>query len=121
MRCVQTSDMPRSAARKHDEVEHLVWGCLIYDFKVGLSADASSRQISQGAVENTHSECTAWKWFLKFRSEDLSICDEPRSSSPHFPGNPSQITYTCSRHSQTSLRSRHLVLPPWGFRSWRHV
>ncbi|GFS32114.1 histone-lysine N-methyltransferase SETMAR [Nephila pilipes] len=61
----------------------LVQCCFLYDFKVGLSEAASSRRIFQVFGDGTVNERTTRHWFKKFRSGDLSLCDEPRSRRPH--------------------------------------
>ncbi|XP_076066931.1 histone-lysine N-methyltransferase SETMAR-like [Oratosquilla oratoria] len=60
----------------------LVRGCLLYDFKVGLSAVVSSRRICQAFGDSAVNERTARLWFKKFKSGDLSLRDEPRSGRP---------------------------------------
>ena len=50
--------------------------CLLYDFKVGLSAAASSRRICQAFGNSAVNERTARHWFQKFRSGDFSVYDE---------------------------------------------
>ena len=57
----------------------LVRSCLLYDFKVGLSAAASSRRICQPFGDSAVNERTARRWFQKFKLGDLSLRDEPRS------------------------------------------
>ncbi|XP_076063419.1 histone-lysine N-methyltransferase SETMAR-like [Oratosquilla oratoria] len=57
----------------------LVRGYLLYDFKVGLSAAASSRRICQAFGDSAVNEHTARRWFKRFKSGDLSLRDEPRS------------------------------------------
>ncbi|XP_076056692.1 uncharacterized protein LOC143034476 isoform X1 [Oratosquilla oratoria] len=59
-----------------------VRGCLLYDFKVGLSAAASSRRICQAFGNSAMNERTARRWFKKFKSGDLSLRDERRSGRP---------------------------------------
>ncbi|GFV64909.1 histone-lysine N-methyltransferase SETMAR [Trichonephila clavipes] len=55
-----------------DVSKELVRGCLLYDFKVGLSAVASSRRICQAFGDSAVNERTARHWFKKIRSGDLS-------------------------------------------------
>ncbi|GFY46288.1 histone-lysine N-methyltransferase SETMAR [Trichonephila inaurata madagascariensis] len=57
-------------------------GCLLYDFKVGLSAAASKRQICQAFGDSAANERTARHWFQKFRAGDLSLCDKARTGQP---------------------------------------
>ncbi|GFS75190.1 histone-lysine N-methyltransferase SETMAR [Nephila pilipes] len=57
--------------------------CLFCDLKVGLSEAASSRQICRAFGDSTVNERTARHWFKKFRSGDLSLCEEPNSGRPH--------------------------------------
>ncbi|GFS94311.1 histone-lysine N-methyltransferase SETMAR [Nephila pilipes] len=56
--------------------------CLLYDFKVGLSAAISSSRIYQTFWDNAVNERTARHWFQKFRSEDLSLCDVVDDNTP---------------------------------------
>jgi len=56
---------------------------VLYDFKVGLSASASSCRICQAFGENSANDRTARHWFQKFRSGDVSLADEPRSGRTH--------------------------------------
>ena len=60
----------------------VIWSCLLYDFKVDLSASASSLCICQAFGDGAVNECTARCWFQKFKSGDLSLCDEPCSRQP---------------------------------------
>ncbi|GFY46351.1 histone-lysine N-methyltransferase SETMAR [Trichonephila inaurata madagascariensis] len=62
--------------------KELVRGCLPYDFKVGLSASKSSRQICQAFGDNDFNERTARHWFQKFRSGDLSLYNKARTRRP---------------------------------------
>ena len=60
----------------------LVQCCLLHDFKVSLSAAASSRRICQVFGDSAVNEQTARRWFQKFKLGDLSLHDEPRSGRP---------------------------------------
>ncbi|GFY76189.1 histone-lysine N-methyltransferase SETMAR [Trichonephila inaurata madagascariensis] len=62
-----------------DVSKKFVRGCLLYDFKVGLSAAASSRRICQAFGDSAVNERMARHWFQKFRSGDLSLCDKART------------------------------------------
>ncbi|GFV28579.1 histone-lysine N-methyltransferase SETMAR [Trichonephila clavipes] len=65
-----------------DVSKELVRGCLLYDFKVGLSAAASSRRICLAFGDSSVNERSARHWFQKFRSGDLSLCDKARTGQP---------------------------------------
>ncbi|GFS62128.1 histone-lysine N-methyltransferase SETMAR [Trichonephila clavipes] len=60
----------------------LVWDCLLYNFKAGLSAAASSRRICQAFGDSAVNERTTRHWFQKLRSRDLSLCDKARTGRP---------------------------------------
>ena len=62
--------------------EDLVQRCLLYDFKVGLIAAASSLCICQAFGDGAVDECTARCWFQKFKLGDLSLHDKPCSGQP---------------------------------------
>ncbi|GFV46916.1 histone-lysine N-methyltransferase SETMAR [Trichonephila clavipes] len=62
-----------------DVSKELVRGCLLYDFKVGLSAAASSRRICQVFGDSAVNERTAKQCFQKFKSGDLSLCHKART------------------------------------------
>ncbi|GFX93296.1 histone-lysine N-methyltransferase SETMAR [Trichonephila clavipes] len=59
-----------------------VQGCLLYDFKVGLSAAASNRRLCQAFGDSAVNIHTARHWFKKFRSGDLFLCDKARTGRP---------------------------------------
>ncbi|GFY57116.1 histone-lysine N-methyltransferase SETMAR [Trichonephila inaurata madagascariensis] len=65
-----------------DLSKELVRGCLLNDFKVGLSATASSRRICQAFADSDINECAARHWFQKFTSIDSSLCDKARTGRP---------------------------------------
>ncbi|GFY74653.1 histone-lysine N-methyltransferase SETMAR [Trichonephila inaurata madagascariensis] len=65
-----------------DVSKELVRGCLLYDFKVGLSAAASSRRICQAFRDSAVNERTARLWFQKFGSGDFYLCDKARTRRP---------------------------------------
>ena len=60
----------------------LIQSRLLYNFKVGLSAAASSLRICQAFGDGTVNERTTRRWFQKFKLGDLSLHDEPRSGRP---------------------------------------
>ncbi|GFY66166.1 histone-lysine N-methyltransferase SETMAR [Trichonephila inaurata madagascariensis] len=62
-----------------DVSKELVRGCLLYDFKVGLLAAASSRRICRVFGDIAVNERTTRHWFQKFRLGDLSLCDKART------------------------------------------
>ncbi|PRD22395.1 UNVERIFIED_CONTAM: Histone-lysine N-methyltransferase SETMAR [Trichonephila clavipes] len=65
-----------------DESKELVWGFLLFDFKEGLTAAASSRRIYQAFGNSAVNQRTARDWFRKFRSGDLSLCNKVRIGRP---------------------------------------
>ncbi|GFS60985.1 histone-lysine N-methyltransferase SETMAR [Trichonephila inaurata madagascariensis] len=65
-----------------DVSKELVRGCLLYDFKVDLSAAASSRRICQAFGDSAVNKRTERHWFRKFRSRGLSLCDKARTGRP---------------------------------------
>ncbi|GFW99901.1 histone-lysine N-methyltransferase SETMAR [Trichonephila clavipes] len=65
-----------------DVSKELVRGFLLYDFKVGLLATASSHRICQAFGDSAVNERTARHWFQKFRSGDLSLCDKAQTGRP---------------------------------------
>ncbi|GFV01808.1 histone-lysine N-methyltransferase SETMAR [Trichonephila clavipes] len=76
------TDGATSMRSEVDVSKELVWGCLLYDFKVGLLAAASSRQICQAFGDSAISERMVRHWFQKLRSGDLSLCDKARTGRP---------------------------------------
>lgn len=67
----------RGVARKHGLSKQLVRRCLLYDFKVSLSA-------TEYFEDNVVSQRTARHWFKMFKSGDLFLCDELRSGWQQF-------------------------------------
>ncbi|GFY37890.1 histone-lysine N-methyltransferase SETMAR [Trichonephila inaurata madagascariensis] len=65
-----------------DVSKELVRSCFLYDFKLGLSASASSRRICQAFGDSSVTEHMARHWFQKFRSGDLSLSDKARTVRP---------------------------------------
>ncbi|PRD32311.1 UNVERIFIED_CONTAM: Histone-lysine N-methyltransferase SETMAR [Trichonephila clavipes] len=65
-----------------DVSKKLVRGCLLYVFKVGLSAVASSHRICQVLGDSAVNERTVRHWFQKFRLEDLSLWVKARTGRP---------------------------------------
>ncbi|PRD23165.1 UNVERIFIED_CONTAM: Histone-lysine N-methyltransferase SETMAR [Trichonephila clavipes] len=89
-----------------DVSKELVRGCLLYDFKVGLSAAVSSRRICQALGDSAVNERTARHWFQKFRSGDLSLCDKSRTGR-HRPW----MTKPCRRPLRRTVVKSVLNLP----------
>ncbi|GFT85604.1 histone-lysine N-methyltransferase SETMAR [Trichonephila clavipes] len=65
-----------------DVSKELVRGCLLYDFKVSLSAAASSSRICQAVGDSAVNERMARHWFQKFRLGGLSLCNKARTGRP---------------------------------------
>ncbi|GFY48374.1 histone-lysine N-methyltransferase SETMAR [Trichonephila inaurata madagascariensis] len=89
-----------------DVSKELVRDCLLYDFKVGLSAAASSRRIGQAFGSSAVNERTARNWFQKFRSGDLFLCDKARTGR-HRPW----MTKPCRRPLRRTVVKRVVNLP----------
>ncbi|XP_035223455.1 histone-lysine N-methyltransferase SETMAR-like [Stegodyphus dumicola] len=64
-----------------DASKALVQSCLLYDFKVGLSAESSCR-IFQALGDDAINRRNTRQWFQKFRSGNLSLSDAPSSGRP---------------------------------------
>lgn len=62
-----------------DLSKEYVRGLLLYDFKFGESAAASSRRINAAFGEGTVSERIAQDWFRRFRNGDFNLEDSVRS------------------------------------------
>ena len=57
-------------------------GLLLYDFKSGESATASSRHINGAFGDGTMSERTAQDWFRHFHNGNFYLEDSPQSGRP---------------------------------------
>ena len=57
-------------------------GLLLYDFKSGKSATASSHCINAAFGDDTMSECTAQDWFRHFRNGNFNLEVSPWSGCP---------------------------------------
>ncbi|GFT86901.1 histone-lysine N-methyltransferase SETMAR [Trichonephila clavipes] len=77
-----THHIRKSSEAKWTYRGELVRGCLLYDFKLGLSAAASSHRICQAFGDSAVNERMARHWFRKFRSGDMSLCDKARRGRP---------------------------------------
>ncbi|GFT13615.1 histone-lysine N-methyltransferase SETMAR [Trichonephila clavipes] len=80
--CSHSSIGTRTVAKRNERIEGARSGLFTYDFKVGLSAIASSHRICQAFGDSAVNERTARHWFQKFRSGDLSLCDKARTGRP---------------------------------------
>ncbi|GFS71552.1 histone-lysine N-methyltransferase SETMAR [Trichonephila clavipes] len=80
--CSHSSIGAHTVAKKNGCIKELVRCCLLYDFKVGLSAALSCRRICQAFGDSAVNERRARHWFQKFRSGDLFLCDKARTGKP---------------------------------------
>ena len=62
--------------------KHYFRGLLLYDFKSGESATASSRRINAAFADGTMFERTAQDWFRHFHNGNFDLEDSPRSGRP---------------------------------------
>lgn len=62
----------QTGVRRMEVSKDLVWGCLLYDFKVGLSATPSSHRICQAFENSAVDEHTVRRWFKKFKCGELT-------------------------------------------------
>ena len=56
--------------------------CLLYEFHLGHTAAHAHKNLCVVFGDLCASECTCRNWFAKFKSEDFSLDDEPRSGRP---------------------------------------
>ncbi|GFX99665.1 histone-lysine N-methyltransferase SETMAR [Trichonephila clavipes] len=78
-------------------------GCLLYDFKVGLSAAALSCPICQASGDSVVNECTTRHWFQKFRWGELFLCDKARTGRPQALDDESLLAAIEEDSSQTCV------------------
>lgn len=75
----------------------------LYEFKLGHSAAAASRNIISVFGEDSVSERTIRWWFEKFRSGDLSLKNEPRGR-PRSVLNEDRLRATVEAKPKTAIR-----------------
>lgn len=71
-----------SMAPKIQVEKTTIRGCLLYDFLSGISARESSRRLCAAFGEGVVSVRTAQEWFARFRLDDMTLEDQPRSGRP---------------------------------------
>ena len=54
----------------------------LYEFKLNQSDSETARKINQAFNNDSVNERTVRRWFAKFRPEDVSLENEPRSGRP---------------------------------------
>lgn len=55
---------------------------LLYEFQLGRNASEATRNICQAKGDGSMSYATACRWFKRFRNNNFSLDDEPRSGRP---------------------------------------
>lgn len=53
--------------------------CMLYEFDRGSTAAEATRNIRAAYGEGVVDSSTCRRWFSKFRSEDTTLTDKPRS------------------------------------------
>ena len=59
-----------------------IWTIFSFGYKLGQKAAETARDINDAFGPGTTNECTARRWFTKFRSGDESLEDDERSGWP---------------------------------------
>ncbi|CAF4098487.1 unnamed protein product, partial [Rotaria sp. Silwood1] len=55
---------------------------MLYEFDLGSTAAEATRNIHAAYGEEAVDSLTCRRWFVKFRSEDTTLTDKPRSEQP---------------------------------------
>jgi histone-lysine N-methyltransferase SETMAR len=56
--------------------------CMLYEFDLDSTAAEATRNICAAYGEEAVDKSTCHRWLTKFRSEDTSLTDKPRSGRP---------------------------------------